>query len=201
MNRVTIGRVKRIDHRAVRMDDVARAAGLSRTTVSLVLSGKSAGRISAKTEEAVRRAAAQHDCLLLRNHGTICLGKTFAEAVDRAAPVGALDAGGHDEAVGDELFVIARGTASVYRVDGERSMRLITFGEGTLFGPYVMRMQQEACGFWPRAVVDAAYSEPVQSSTLSTAPLFAAGRTHHLELEASSAVWLNRHHPMWTSLA
>lgn len=35
---------------------------------------------------------------------------------------------------GDELFVIARGTASVFRVDGERSMRLITFGEGTLFG-------------------------------------------------------------------
>lgn len=35
---------------------------------------------------------------------------------------------------GDELFVIARGTASVYRVDGERSMRLITFGEGTVFG-------------------------------------------------------------------
>ena len=35
---------------------------------------------------------------------------------------------------GEELFVIARGTASVYRVDGERSTRLITFGEGTLFG-------------------------------------------------------------------
>jgi SulP family sulfate permease len=35
---------------------------------------------------------------------------------------------------GDDLFVIARGTASVYRVDGERSMRLITFGEGTVFG-------------------------------------------------------------------
>jgi DNA-binding LacI/PurR family transcriptional regulator len=37
--------------------DVARAAGVSQSTVSLVLSGKSAGRISAKTEEAVRRAA------------------------------------------------------------------------------------------------------------------------------------------------
>ena len=35
---------------------------------------------------------------------------------------------------GDDLFVIARGTASVYRVDGERSMRLVTFGEGTVFG-------------------------------------------------------------------
>jgi DNA-binding LacI/PurR family transcriptional regulator len=37
--------------------DVARAAGVSQSTVSLVLSGKSAGRISARTEEAVRRAA------------------------------------------------------------------------------------------------------------------------------------------------
>ena len=37
--------------------DVAKAAGVSQSTVSLVLSGKSAGRISAKTEEAVRRIA------------------------------------------------------------------------------------------------------------------------------------------------
>jgi DNA-binding LacI/PurR family transcriptional regulator len=36
---------------------VARRAGVSQSTVSLVLSGKSAGRISARTEEAVRRAA------------------------------------------------------------------------------------------------------------------------------------------------
>jgi sulfate permease, SulP family len=35
---------------------------------------------------------------------------------------------------GDDLYVIARGTASVYRVDGDRSMRLMTFGEGTVFG-------------------------------------------------------------------
>jgi DNA-binding LacI/PurR family transcriptional regulator len=37
--------------------DVARAAGVSQSTVSLVLSGKGRGRISARTEEAVRRAA------------------------------------------------------------------------------------------------------------------------------------------------
>jgi DNA-binding LacI/PurR family transcriptional regulator len=36
---------------------VARRAGVSQSTVSLVLSGKSAGRISARTEEAVRQAA------------------------------------------------------------------------------------------------------------------------------------------------
>lgn len=33
---------------------------------------------------AIGRAAAEHDCLLLRNHGAVCLGKTLAEAVDRA---------------------------------------------------------------------------------------------------------------------
>jgi DNA-binding LacI/PurR family transcriptional regulator len=37
--------------------DVARRAGVSQTTVSLVLSGKGAGRISAATAEAVERAA------------------------------------------------------------------------------------------------------------------------------------------------
>jgi DNA-binding LacI/PurR family transcriptional regulator len=37
--------------------DVARRAGVSQSTVSLVLSGKSAGRISAPTEAAVRAAA------------------------------------------------------------------------------------------------------------------------------------------------
>jgi DNA-binding LacI/PurR family transcriptional regulator len=38
---------------------VARRAGVSQSTVSLVLSGKGAGRISARTEEAVRAAAAE----------------------------------------------------------------------------------------------------------------------------------------------
>jgi DNA-binding LacI/PurR family transcriptional regulator len=37
--------------------DVARRAGVSQSTVSLVLSGKGRGRISGRTEEAVRRAA------------------------------------------------------------------------------------------------------------------------------------------------
>jgi DNA-binding LacI/PurR family transcriptional regulator len=39
--------------------DVARKAGVSQSTVSLVLSGKARGRISARTEEAVRTAAAE----------------------------------------------------------------------------------------------------------------------------------------------
>ena len=35
---------------------------------------------------------------------------------------------------GDDLYVIALGTASVRRAEGHRSMRLVTFGEGTVFG-------------------------------------------------------------------
>lgn len=35
---------------------------------------------------------------------------------------------------GDDMFVIAQGTASVRRAEGPRSTRLITFGEGTVFG-------------------------------------------------------------------
>src|SRR3954467_8555369 len=38
--------------------DVARRAGVSQSTVSLVMSGKAAGRVSAETEKLVRRAAA-----------------------------------------------------------------------------------------------------------------------------------------------
>ena len=53
------GRLRRISPRDPRVTsvDVAKAAGVSQSTVSLVLSGKSAGRISAKTEAAVRRIA------------------------------------------------------------------------------------------------------------------------------------------------
>lgn len=36
--------------------------------------------------------------------------------------------------------------------------------EGSLFGPYVMRMQQDACAFWPRGQVEASFYEPVTSS-------------------------------------
>jgi len=49
-------RIGRGDPRVTSID-VARAAGVSQSTVSLVLSGKAAGRISARTEEAVRRVA------------------------------------------------------------------------------------------------------------------------------------------------
>lgn len=34
--------------------------------------------------EAIGKAAERHDSLLLRNHGLVCLGRSFGEAVDRA---------------------------------------------------------------------------------------------------------------------
>jgi MFS superfamily sulfate permease-like transporter len=40
----------------------------------------------------------------------------------------------HEGDPGDELYVIAQGTASVRREEGARSTRLVTFGEGTVFG-------------------------------------------------------------------
>lgn len=39
---------------------------------------------SPQLAEAVEQAAAQHHCILLRNHGTICAGTTLSEAVDAA---------------------------------------------------------------------------------------------------------------------
>jgi ribulose-5-phosphate 4-epimerase/fuculose-1-phosphate aldolase len=39
---------------------------------------------SAELAAAIGQAAAAHDCLLLRNHGLVCLGRTMPEAVDRA---------------------------------------------------------------------------------------------------------------------
>lgn len=39
---------------------------------------------SEELAHAIGAAAAAHDCILLRNHGVVCLGRTMAEAVDRA---------------------------------------------------------------------------------------------------------------------
>jgi pimeloyl-ACP methyl ester carboxylesterase len=36
--------------------------------------------------------------------------------------------------------------------------------EGSMFGPYVMRAQQEACAFWPRGTVEQSFYEPVKSA-------------------------------------
>ena len=62
-------------------------------------------------------------------------------------------------AVGMQLSVICAEDAP--RISAEEAKQE---AEGTLFGPHVMRMQREACAFWPRGSVDASFYEPVQSS-------------------------------------
>ncbi len=61
---------------------------------------------------------------------------------------------------------------------------------GSMFGPYVMRMQQEACAFWPRGTVDPSFYEPVTSSVPTlvlsgeidpvTPPMWGEAITRHL---------------------
>jgi ribulose-5-phosphate 4-epimerase/fuculose-1-phosphate aldolase len=55
---------------------------------------------------AIEGAAANHDCMLLRNHGSVCLGSTLSEAVDRT----------------EEL----EETAKLYFLLGDRSLQLLT---------------------------------------------------------------------------
>lgn len=70
--------------------DVARRAGVSQSTVSLVLNGKTAGRVSGRVQEAVLRAARElgyQPCLPAR---TLRLGRTHIAALiipDVANPV------------------------------------------------------------------------------------------------------------------
>lgn len=52
-----IRRIARLPHSRVTSVDVAREAGVSQSTVSLVFSGKGQGRVSAATQEQVRRVA------------------------------------------------------------------------------------------------------------------------------------------------
>ncbi|MSO62218.1 MAG: alpha/beta hydrolase [Acidobacteria bacterium] len=58
--------------------------------------------------------------------------------------------------VGMQLSVICAEDAP--RITAEEGRKE---SEGSLFGEYLMRTQQDACAFWPRGTVDAAYYEPV----------------------------------------
>jgi len=62
--------------------------------------------------------------------------------------------------------------------------------EGSIFGPHVMRAQQDACAFWPRGTVEPSFYEPVKSSIPTlvmsgeldpvTPPVWGAAITRHL---------------------
>ena len=69
--------------------------------------------------------------------------------------------GGGDEpnmSIGMQLSVICAEDAPKNTPDD-----LQKGSESTLFGKYVMSIQQQACGFWPRGTVDDAFYEPVTS--------------------------------------
>ena len=62
-------------------------------------------------------------------------------------------------AIGMQLSVICAEDAPKNTADD-----LTKGSESTLFGKYVMSIQQEACSFWPRGHVDDSFYEPVTSS-------------------------------------
>jgi pimeloyl-ACP methyl ester carboxylesterase len=61
--------------------------------------------------------------------------------------------------VGMQLSVICAEDAPRYTADEAQKQ-----STGSLFGPYVMRLQQDACSWWPRGTVEASYYEPVSSA-------------------------------------
>ncbi|MBY0492613.1 MAG: alpha/beta hydrolase [Cyanobacteria bacterium] len=70
--------------------------------------------------------------------------------------------GGGDEpnmAIGMQLSVICAEDAPNNTPDD-----LLKGSESTLFGKYVMSIQQQACAFWPRGKVDDSFYEPVTSA-------------------------------------
>jgi len=66
---------------------------------------------------AIGRAATEHDCLLLRNHGMVCLGRTLAEAADRSEEL--------EETA--RLYFLLRGERVRFLTPGERDQILRAF--------------------------------------------------------------------------
>ena len=86
-----------------------------------------------------------------------------AEQNDFQGVLALMGSGGDPEepmmAIGMQLSVICAEDAP--RITPEEAKKE---AEGTLFGPHVMRLQREACEFWPRGSVEPSFYEPVQSS-------------------------------------
>lgn len=69
------------------------------------------------------------------------------------------DGGGAQQmAIGMQLSVLCAEDAPRNTPDA-----LAREAEGTLFGNYAMKLQSDACGFWPRGKVDPSFYEPVTS--------------------------------------
>jgi len=72
---------RRVGTRLPTSFDVARRAGVSQSTVSLVLNGKAAGRVSARTQEAVLRVAQELGYQPSMAGRTLRLGRTHVAAL------------------------------------------------------------------------------------------------------------------------
>jgi len=71
----------RVDAQLPTSFDVAKRAGVSQSTVSLVLNGKAAGRVSPRTQEAVRRVAQELGYQPSMAGRTLRLGRTHVAAL------------------------------------------------------------------------------------------------------------------------
>src|SRR5438876_1677438 len=71
----------RVDAQLSTSFDVAKRAGVSQSTVSLVLNGKAAGRVSPRTQEAVRRVAQELGYQPSMAGRTLRLGRTHVAAL------------------------------------------------------------------------------------------------------------------------
>lgn len=71
-----------------------------------------------------------------------------------------VDGGGpRNMSIGMQLSVICSEDAPRFTAEDAAEA-----AKGSLFGPYTMTLQQQACAFWPRGAVDESYYEPVASA-------------------------------------
>jgi pimeloyl-ACP methyl ester carboxylesterase len=87
---------------------------------------------------------------------------TAAEKNDFQSMLALASMGGGDEpnmSIGMQLSVICAEDAPKNTADDYQKG-----SESTLFGKYVMSIQQQACTFWPRGKVDESFYEPVRSA-------------------------------------
>lgn len=91
--------------------DVARCAGVSQSTVSLVLNGKAAGRVSPRTQEAVLRAARELGYEPSKAAQTLRLGRTHVAALiipDVSNPVFAAVLQGAEQAARSRDYTVVQ---------------------------------------------------------------------------------------------
>src|SRR6266536_5701684 len=91
--------------------DVAKRAGVSQSTVSLVLNGKAAGRVSPRTQEAVRRVAQELGYQPSMAARTLRLGRTHVAALiipDVSNPVFAAVLQGAEQAARSRDYTVVQ---------------------------------------------------------------------------------------------